>query len=423
MFRFQHVLSTNSKYERGKFPGAEDLFLGVGENGLIVANGEVHKKLRKLASPAFKLSNIKKVMPIIELCGERMIKLFRKLCDEHSLDNKENTNEVDIKELLSKTTLDVIGLMAFGHDFEESCSFKTDTFGCKLRKWLNIKISMFCLLPFQLPIKFFIAMKLMRYIPKNILKDHHTTYEIHDLVDSIVQKKIDQKSNGVQSDNVSGKTLLDSILNSQESAGATQKEIHDLLMTFLIAGHETSALALTWTLYLLAKYPRYQEKCREEGKTFFAQQKTIEWDDVKKLSFHNAVVHEALRLYSPIPWLSREPTAWDKVAGCYIPPYTDTLVILCEMHRNPEYWSNPLEFLPERFLEPHDSIPWDAFMPFGDGPHKCIGYQLALVEIVYFLALLMKNFSFSANPNIEYKDFCIITMQPRPKLKLYVKPV
>lgn len=361
------------------------------------------------------------------MCGERMVKLFQLKCNEKTANNEGET-EVDVKEMMNKTTLDVIGLIAFGHDFEESCGFKTGTFGCAMRNWMHMKVSLFCIFPFQLPVKLLFYNQIMRYVPQNILKDYHTTYKIHDLVDNIIEEKIKQKTSNKDKKSVetnSSKTLLDFILDSNESFGADYKKIHDLLMTFLIAGHETSTLAITWALYLLTKNPEYQTKCREEVNTFFEKRDSpaVEWDDVKKLTFLNAAIHESLRLYSPVPWLNRLSINPDEIAGCPIPANCDILLIMAEMHRNPDYWVNPHEFRPERFLEPHETIPWDAFMPFGDGTHKCIGYQLAMVEIVYFTALLLKSFEFSIDPKVDYCDFTIITMQPSPPLKLFVKPI
>lgn len=403
----------------------ENLFLAVGENGLIVVNGDVHKKLRKLASPSFKLSALKKLMPIIEMCGERMVKLFSTCCVKPG-------SEIVVKEVLNKTTLDIIGLIAFGHDFKESCSFDSGTFGCDLREWLDkgMELSLLSILPFQLKLKRFLT-NITRYLPDCMLRNGalklaHTTNKIHELVQNIVQHQIEQRKNGCQWNNdvVKSKSLLDFILDSTDTVDLNNTELHDLLMTFLIAGHETSTLAITWTLYLLAQRPEYQEKCRKEVKLFFEEhQSNVEWDDVKKFTLLNAVVHESLRLYPPVPWLHRVSINADIIDGYFVPPNTDIIVTMCDTQRNPDYWTNPNAFIPERFLEPGNDIPWDAFMPFGDGVHKCIGYQLALVEIIYLLSILLKNFEFSLDPTAEYHEFVIITMQPKPGLKLRTKVV
>lgn len=359
------------------------------------------------------------------MCGQRMINLFLSRCKE----SDNNSVEIGVKQILNKTTLDVIGLIAFGHDFKESCSFDTDTFGSHLRSWLDegVELSPFSVLPFQLIFKRFMV-KLTKYMPKYIRENvsflmlANMTNQIHDLVEGIVQSKIENKRTGGHDEMNNSKTLLDFILDAGDSVEIYNKEIHDLLMTFLIAGHETSTLGVTWTLYLLVKHPKCQKKCREEISKFFAEHKNgIDWDDLKQLTYLNAVVYESLRLFSPVPWLHRVSIDEDEIAGYKIPADTDILLIFCEMHRNPEYWTNPEEFLPERFLEPTDNIPWDAFMPFGDGVHKCIGYQLALTEITYFMAILLKNFDFSIDDSVKYLDYVILTCQPKPPLKLFVK--
>lgn len=396
--------------------------MATGENGLIVVNGEIHKKLRKLASPAFKLSSLRKTMPIIEKCGDRMVKLISTKCNQ----SNQKFTEIDVKEIVNKTTVDVIGIIAFGHDFQDSCNSDVGTFGSQLREWLdgNNFVSLSSILPFQKSLQLSL-LKFSRYAPKmlqtTVLKPYCMTDRVHTLVENIIQKKIEEWKNGMLHNKQS---LLDFILHGSDSLDICPKEIHDLLMTFLLAGHETSSLAITWTLYLLAKHPQVQDKCRQEVISFFRDHPNgVDWDDVKKLLFLNAVVHESLRLYPPIPWLNRLSLNADEIAGYYVPPNTDHVLLICEMHRNPKYWSNPDNFVPDRFLEPHDSIPWDAFMPFGDGVHKCIGYQLALTEINYFMAVLLKNFEFSIDPEVSYREFVIITMQPKPALKLLTKIV
>lgn len=423
-YYFQGILN-NKNYQRGNFPGVENLYLAVGENGLIVVKGEVHKKLRKLASPAFKLSSLKKVMPIIEMCGERLVKLCAIRCNE----SEDKIADVEVKEILNKTTLDVIGLMAFGHDFKESCTFDTNTFGHDLREWLDqgMELSIASALPFVLPIKRLII-NFSRYLPNFLSNTYgfrlaYTTNKIHDLVEEIVQSKIEERRSdkGIVKE-TNNKTLLDFILDASDTVEIYKKEIHDILMTFLIAGHETATLTVTWTLYFLTQYPTYQEKCRREVNTFFENHTSaVDWDDLKQLSFLNAVIHESLRLFPPVPWLQRVNINADEIAGYYIPPNSDILLLIIEMHRNPKHWPDPEKFIPERFLEPAETIPWHAFMPFGDGVHKCIGYQLAITEALYFTAILLKNFQFLIDERVEYHDYAVITIQPKPALKLHVK--
>lgn len=401
---------------------------------MIVVDGELHKRLRKLASPAFKLSQLKKVMPIIETCGDRMVKLFMTCCENNTncFPDGGKTTEIMVKEILNKTTLDVIGLIAFGHDFKEACTFDTNTFGSHLREWLDVgqELSLTSIFPNQKLIKR-CCINVTKFLPNfiqesSIFKLAHITNVVHKLVNGIVQSKIEEKrdklKNGSIEENTNSKTLLDFILDASDSSKVCHKEVHDILMTFLLAGHETSTLAITWTLYLLSKYPAYQDQCRKEVKQFFDNHEgNVGWDDVHKLSFLNAVVHESLRLYPPIPWLQKYSNGPDKIDEYEIPPNCDIILLICEMQRNSDHWANPDDFIPERFLEPHDTIPWEAYMPFGDGIHKCIGYQLALVEINYFIAVLLKNFEFSVNSSIQYKEYVALTMRPKPALKLFVK--
>lgn len=414
---------TNSKnYRRGNFTGVEHIYMVVGETGLIVVNGENHKRLRRLATPAFKTSTLKKVMPYIEMCGERLVKLFQTVIRESNKNEKENYTEIFTNDLLNKTTLDIIVLIAFNYDLKESCGFEKKTFGHELREWLQFRIKPSIILPWQKRMNFAI-MKLTRYLPSWMFGNFHTGNKVHDLIDNFIETKIAERRS--TSNETNSRSLFEFILDGSESANLNRTELHDMIMTFVVAGHETSSVTLTWTLYLLAKHPEHQVKCREEALKMFQekQNQTIEWDNVKKLTYLNACIHESLRLYPPVPYLNRATLNEDEISGYKIPANQDVLLLITDMQRNPEYWPNPEDFLPERFLESTENLQMDAYMPFGDGAHKCIGYQLALIEVTYLMAIILKNFEFSLDPNIHYREFSMVTMRPKPDLKLRMKMI
>jgi cytochrome P450 len=195
-------------------------------------------------------------------------------------------------------------------------------------------------------------------------------------------------------------------------------EIEDNILTFIGAGHETTARALAWTLYCLANTPDFRDLMEAEiDQVMISGAPPVQWLDL--MPHVRAAFEEALRLYPPAPSINRQPIEddeWIDSTGkkLVLPKGANVLVIPWTLHRHRLYWENPTAYMPERFL-PHNrgAIGRFQFLPFGAGPRICIGATFALQEAVIALAVLMSRFRFDMASDTN----------PWPVQKLTVQPV
>jgi cytochrome P450 len=202
------------------------------------------------------------------------------------------------------------------------------------------------------------------------------------------------------------------------AAGMDDRQIRDELVTFVVAGHETVASSLTWTLDLLARNPSVLVRVHAELTAALGRREPG-WADLERLPLLRAVVDESLRLYPPAWVVTRTALADDVVAGVDVP--AGTLVIVCTwaLHRDPAVWEAPGEFRPDRFLA-GARPPSGSYVPFGAGPRLCIGRDLALVEEVLVLATLLRGHTVRPAGPPRAVD-ALVTLRPKGGLPLHVE--
>jgi cytochrome P450 len=216
--------------------------------------------------------------------------------------------------------------------------------------------------------------------------------------------------------------LLDLLLEGEDpKSGRRMKtpELRDNLLTFIVAGHETTALSLAWSLYLLAFDPVAQEKARTEAQDVL-KGRAATADDVPALKYVRQVIDEALRLYPPAAFLSRTAQADDQILGREIRKGDTVMLPIYALHRNHLLWDDPNAFRPERFDDPK-AVDRFAYLPFGDGPRICIGASFALQEAVIVLATLVSRFRFTAIPGRDPRPALILTLRPEGGVWLEVE--
>jgi cytochrome P450 len=202
------------------------------------------------------------------------------------------------------------------------------------------------------------------------------------------------------------------------SGGLTGAQVHDHVMTLLMAGHETTANALTWTLHLLSQHPEAQERVREEVDRL---ERAPSYAELAGLVLTRAVVTEAMRLFPPAWIVGRTTTAPLIVDGRDLPTGTVLVVSPLLLHHDPRWFPEPEAFDPDRWLDARRAaVPRHAYLPFGTGPRSCLGEQFAWVEAVTLLAVLVRRFRFaalsSAPPVPQYR----VTLRPEGGLPLRV---
>ncbi len=185
-------------------------------------------------------------------------------------------------------------------------------------------------------------------------------------------------------------TLLLEAADPETGKGLTDVEVRANIVTFIGAGHETTANALTWTVYLLSQAPEARERVEAEISEVLGE-RAIEPADLDRLVFTRAVLDEAMRLYPPVPFMSRTPTADDHVGGVRIPRGSFVAIVPYILHRHRTLWEEPDAFMPERFLpDAKARIDRYAYLPFGAGPRVCIGMSFSIQEAMIVLASLLR---------------------------------
>jgi cytochrome P450 len=173
------------------------------------------------------------------------------------------------------------------------------------------------------------------------------------------------------------------------------------MIFLLMAAHDTSTITTSTIAYYLAKYPEWQDRVREESLALGT--KTLDFEDIEKLTSLDLVMREALRLVSPVPALARRAVKDTEVLGHFVPEGTLVAAGVGFTHHMPEYWPDPERFDPERFAEDRreDKIHPHAWEPFGTGAHKCIGMRFGGMEIKAILHQVLQRFRWSVPPGYE----------------------
>lgn len=216
-------------------------------------------------------------------------------------------------------------------------------------------------------------------------------------------------------------SLLVDAADDKTGRTMTTSELRDNLMTFIVAGHETTALTLSWALYLCAFDPCVQDAARKQAQDVLGDRAATA-EDMTRLPYIRQIVEETLRLYPAGGFLSRTAQADDTLLGHQIKAGDTVMLPVYATHRHKKLWDDPDAFRPDRFADPK-SIDRYAYLPFGDGPRICIGASFALQEAVIILATLLARFKFSAVPGRDPKPVMILTLRPEGGVWLTVQPV
>jgi len=181
----------------------------------------------------------------------------------------------------------------------------------------------------------------------------------------------------------------------------------------VLAGHETTASTVGWALYLVDKHPEVAQRLHEEAVAVLGDRTPV-LDDLKKLTYTNMVLEEAMRLFPPVWILTRRAVADDEVGGYHVPAGSDVMVCPYTMHRHPAFWDEPEKFDPSRF-DPSlpNTRPRYAYLPFGAGPRFCVGSHLGLMEAAFVVSMISREMRMKLVPGYE--------VVPEPMLSLRVK--
>lgn len=414
---FRHILSTKSyAYKKSQMQNVVKEV--VGENGLLVIEGKHHQRIRRLLNPVFNLKYLKNMVGIFSDFAVQLKDKWGNEVDQHG-----GEAIIDIHEDATKATLDVIGVAAF--DFDFGALKKNST---TLYEAYNIVVHFFLLNAYFIIRFIFPPFKHLNLPPEQRFRSAQGMIE--KTVEEIINTKKLEYSEGMEG----RESLLTILLKELEmqNDSLTDIEVRDQVLTFLGAGHETTAVALSWSLLLLAQHPKTQNKLR--GTLVDLPDSALTFDELNNLKYLGYVVNEILRIRPPAPFLMREASQDDVINDVFIPKGT-TLVLFTGITQldknlwgddaevfNPERWAN-LQAAPDANDDPstlNSTFHPYQYLPFSAGPKGCIGRQFALVELKCLLAVLIKNFHFKVVEGDVVVPEQTITLRPSPTVRLRV---
>ncbi len=220
-------------------------------------------------------------------------------------------------------------------------------------------------------------------------------------------------------------SLLMQARDEETGKGMSDKQLRDEVITLFIAGHETTAVALAWTWYLLSQHPAVEQRLHEELAGALGDhhtQRVPAATDLSNLPYTLMVIEEAMRLYPPAWVTNREAVAGDEICGYHIPAKALVVISPYVMHHHPAYWQDPERFDPERFgPERSKDRPQYAYFPFGGGPRQCIGKFFALMEAQMILATLAQRYRLRMAPGHPVKAHAATTLRPLNALTMLIE--
>ncbi|EEB83832.1 cytochrome P450 [Roseobacter sp. GAI101] len=365
----------------------------IGES-LCIAEGAHWRWQRRAAAPVFSARNMLNLSPIMTSAAERS-------CARITAAGPRAVNYLD--EMVT-TTFDVISDVTFSG----GGTFDRDAVHGAIDDYIAEagKISLFDMLGFP------------DWVPRpGRALSGKALNEMKQMADHAIEARAHRGPQGTPD-------LLDLLLDGVDPKTKRQMntaELRDNLLTFIVAGHETTALTLSWSLYLMGFDQAAQDKARAQAQSVL-QGRAATGADVANLPYIRQIIDEALRLYPPAGLISRTAQKPDTLAGTAIRPGDTVMIPIYALGHHEMLWDDPDAFRPERFAD-RTSIDRYAYLPFGDGPRICIGASFALQEAVIILATLLSRFKFTPVKGKNPEPVMILTLRPQGGVWLMAEPV
>jgi len=396
----RHVLVDNvANYEMSEI--RQLILRPILRDGLLTAEGEVWKRSRKAMAPVFTPKHSK------GFAGQMLAKTEE--FAEHYAEAGARGQVFDISVDMTDLTYAILSETLFSGEIAGDRESVSDDVGSLLHRMGRVD-----------------PMDMMRAPPWVPRVTRIGGRKVLDKFRGIVAETMVQRQERMREepDNVP-QDFLTLLLQLEGPDGLTMEEIEDNILTFIGAGHETTARALAWTLYCVAQSPRVRERMEEEiDRVLATGAEPVEWLDL--MPWVRAAFEEALRLYPPAPSINRaaiEEDSWTSPEGqtVKIDAGVTVLVMPWTLHRHESLWEKPRAFMPERFLpENRGAIGRFQYLPFGAGPRTCIGATFALQEAVIALGVLMHRYRFDVTPRTKVWPVQKLTTQPRDGMPMRV---
>jgi cytochrome P450 len=394
----KHILVDNNKnYTKDPHPTNLILKPALG-NSLLTSDGDFWRQQRRLAQPAFHRQRIANF-------GETMTESTLDMLDRwHHFSTQNPGRLLDVAEEMMRLTLEIVGRTLFGVDLTGAAADVGDAF-TRINEYLSsLTAQAFGVYTIRLP---FLAGN--RQLRQDVA-----------VLDNLVQEIINaRRQTDAESEDLLG--LLLAARDEETGIGMSDKQLRDEVVTILLAGHETTAIAMSWIFYLLARHPHVMTRLQAEVDEVLGDERAT-MADLPHLSYTRMVIEESMRLYPPAYGMARFGNEVDEVAGYYVAPQATITLLPYLTHRLPEFWPepekfDPLRFTPENAADRHRY----AYIPFGGGPRLCIGNTFALTEATLLLATITQHYELSLPPGYQAELEPLITLRPKGGMPMYLQ--
>lgn len=390
-FLFSHpdaireILVTQAK-NLGRSMGYEWMKAFLGE-GLLTSSGTVHQRRRRLAQPAFRNSRIEAYAPYMVTTTQKWIGAWR------------YGDTVDIHQEMMRLALTIIGQAMFHENLAKLVVEIGEAVDVFMRYWQS-NFSPFA--------------KILHALPLSLNREFEEAKSMfYSRMESIVQN---HRELGKDEGDFLSMLLL--ATDEEGSAALTNREIVEELITITIAGHETTANALSWAWYLLASHRHVAARLEEEVEQVL-NGRAPGVQDLEQLPYATAVFKETMRLYPPAWSVGRRAISPIVLADVEVPVGSMIYMSQYVVHRDPRWWPDPDRFEPDRWLaEDQSARPKYSYFPFGAGKHMCIGERFAMLEGILLMALIAQKWRFELVPQQVVTAEAFITLRPKSGIKV-----
>jgi cytochrome P450 len=365
-------------------------------DGILTSDGETWRAHRRIMSPSFDIRSLSAYAPAMAQTTVDFLPRWGGLADGAV---------VDIGDEMTQLTLHIISQTMFSSDMDSM----TELVGRSFREATErMDFGLIDALPV-------IGQWSMR---RRIAEIHGCLRELDEAIARLIAQRAAGREGAPQD-------LLSRLVAAQDAesgAGMSPSEVRDQVVTIFVAGHETTAVAMTWTFYLLSQHPEIEARLHAELDQVLGGRAPTQ-ADLAKLPYTRMVLDEAMRLYPPAPGLSMRAAAEpDILCGKAIPKGAGIAVMPWVLHRHRLLWDQPERFDPDRF-SPSRSVGRHryAYLPFGGGPRVCIGMAMALMEATIILATLAQSYRLELAPGSDVQLAPKITLRPKTPMKMILR--
>jgi cytochrome P450 len=369
------LLSNHRNYTKGEGMDRVKILLG---NGIMTSEGDFWRRQRRMMQPSFHRRLIDQFRDVIHEVNEKFA--------ERWAAKAARAEAVNLTDDASELTLEIVLRSIFGTDLQ------------RLERQLGAN-------PFEV-------------VAKEQNRDLKFAFRFRSLTKLVAE--LIQRRRREPEEHFDFLSMLMGSRDRDSGEAMSDKELIDEVLTLIVAGHETTAAALTWSWYLISQHPAAAEQLQSEADR--AAGGTLGLDAAESLTFTHQVLQEALRLYPPGWLITRRTLEADELGGFAVAPRTDVFISPYMLHRHPSYWSDPEQFRPERFAgadaeERHRF----SYIPFAVGPRHCIGENIAMFEMLVHVQHMSRRFRLTRATDEPIELEAQINLRPRSNLMMTVE--